>query len=228
MGSAAQNYLRLKEKVAEIAIKSGRTAAEVDLLAVSKRFPPEAVKEVYDAGCRVFGESRPQELRDKAPLLPADIRWHFIGPLQKNKIKYVAGRCVLIHAVDSLELARALSLYAGKHGLRLNVLAEVNMSGEEAKHGFIPEESEERVLELSGLPGLSLMGLMTIAPHTDDRKRIAAAFGGLHGLFEKINNSLAKKMDVLSMGMSADFDIAIREGSTIVRIGSAIFGARRK
>jgi len=227
MDRAAQNYLRLKEKVAELSLQSGRRADEVTLLAVSKRFPAEAVKEVYDTGCRCFGESRPQELRDKAPLLPTDIDWHFIGPLQKNKIKYVAGRSTLIHAVDSLELAVALSDYAGKHGLHLDILAEVNMSGETAKHGFKPDESEEKVLQLSALTGLNLKGLMTIAPYTEDRKKIATAFAGLRGIYEKINEALAKKMDVLSMGMSADFDIAIREGSTIVRIGSAIFGARR-
>ncbi len=227
MDGAAQNYLRLREKVAELALQSGRAADAVTLMAVSKRFPAGAVQEVYDAGCRCFGESRPQELRDKAPLLPGDIEWHFIGPLQKNKIKYVAGRSALIHAVDTEELARALSDYAARHGLQLDVLAEINMSGEAAKHGFRPEESVEKILGLSRLAGLNLKGLMTIAPHTDDRMKIAGAFAGLRGIYEKINAALENKMDVLSMGMSADYDIAIREGSTIVRIGSAIFGARR-
>ncbi|RMH63068.1 MAG: YggS family pyridoxal phosphate-dependent enzyme [Calditrichaeota bacterium] len=227
MGVAADNYRRMREQVAACALRAGRPENAVRLLAVSKRFPPEAIRDVYQAGCRMFGESRPQELRDKTPLLPSDIAWHFIGPLQKNKIKYVARNAALIHAVDTLELARALSEYAVRHNLVLRVLAEYNMSGEPAKHGFDPRAGAEPAWAMMALPGLELRGFMTLAPRTDDAGAISRAFAGLRNIAEKAGEKADVSSFELSMGMSGDYEIAIKEGSTLVRIGSAIFGPRR-
>ncbi len=227
MGLPADNYRRMRERIARLAYETGRPENAVTLLAVSKRFPTQDILDVYTAGCRCFGESRPQELRDKAPLLPRDIQWHFIGPLQKNKIKYVARNAALIHAVDSMELARALSAFAVKLEGKLNILVEYNMSGEPAKHGFDPSTGSEPALQIMQLPALSVEGFMTIGPRTEDAAAISAAFAGLRRIAENTKRETGRASYILSMGMSGDYEIAIKEGSTLVRIGSAIFGPRR-
>ncbi|APF18370.1 YggS family pyridoxal phosphate-dependent enzyme [Caldithrix abyssi] len=218
---------RIYERIEAACQRAGRSREEITLVAVSKTMPPEVIKQAYDAGLRVFGENRPQELRDKARLLPEDIQWHFIGHLQTNKIKYVAPRAVLIHSVDSLRLAEALDQFAEKRSLTIPVLLEVNVSGESSKFGFAPEKTPEAFEKIAGLKHLHIKGLMTIGPLSDDRQKIRQAFRQLYNLREDLQKTASGvELPVLSMGMSGDFEIAIEEGSTHIRIGTAIFGAR--
>jgi hypothetical protein len=223
----ADRLKRVYDDIGNTCIRAGRKPEEVVLVAVSKTFPAEVVREVYDAGMRIFGESRAQEFRDKSPLLPADIQWHFIGHLQKNKIKYVVPEAELIHSVDSLQLARAVSDYAQKKGVTTPILMEVNTSGEEAKFGTAMDSAIDDYLEIHALPGIVTRGFMTMAPFTDDDKVIRLCFSRLR----QIRDALARQLkpeyaEILSMGMTNDFHIAIEEGSTMIRIGTAIFGSR--
>jgi PLP dependent protein len=226
--SRRENLLNIQERITKAAERSGRMHEEITLLAVSKYFPIEDINEIYSLGMRHFGESRAQELRDKAPLLPKDISWHFIGPLQTNKIKYVVPNADLIHAVDSLKLAQAIDNYAGRHKIKPKILIEINTSAEEAKHGFGVEEAVDKILEISEMDDLDVQGLMTMAPHTDDKKDIRKSFAKLKNIQEQLQNDKAGLFKILSMGMSGDFEIAIEEGSTIVRVGTGIFGLRRR
>ncbi len=206
----------------------GRENEHIELTAVSKFFPIEAIEDVYQAGQRIFGESRAQELRDKIPLLPSDIQWHFIGPLQSNKLRYLIPSCQLIHALDSRSIAEALQKYSKKKQHISRVLVEINSSGEASKHGFPTDQAMDAILEICDLPDIDVVGLMTIGPHTDDIQAISRAFSTTRQLMEEANKHLGQaRLNTLSMGMSADFEIAIREGSTMVRVGSAIFGQRR-
>ncbi len=218
---------RVQERIEAACARSGRKADEVTLIAVSKTFPAEVVRQAYDAGLRVFGENRPQELRDKARLLPEDIEWHFIGHLQTNKIKYVVPQAVLIHSVDTVHLARALEQFAEKRALTIPVLMEVNTSGESTKFGFNPAEVPEAFATIKELKHLEVKGLMTIGPLTDDQQKIRQAFKTLASLRDKLTKAFhGHPLPFLSMGMSGDFEIAIEEGSTHIRVGTAIFGAR--
>lgn len=218
---------RVQERIEAACARSGRKADEVTLIAVSKTFPAEVVRQAYDAGLRVFGENRPQELRDKARLLPEDIEWHFIGHLQTNKIKYVVPQAVLIHSVDTVHLARALEQFAEKRALTIPVLMEVNTSGESTKFGFNPAEVPEAFATIKELKHLEVRGLMTIGPLTDDQQKIRQAFKTLASLRDKLTKAFhGHPLPFLSMGMSGDFEIAIEEGSTHIRVGTAIFGAR--
>jgi len=219
----------IRERMAVAARRAGRMPEAIKLVAVSKYFPAGAIRDVYDAGQRVFGESRAQELRDKMPQLPADIDWHFIGPLQTNKLRYLIPACRLIHAVESVEMAEAIQKYSKKKQHITRILVEVNSSGEKSKHGLAPDDVVENVLKIGEYSHIRVEGLMTIGPHTDDIKQITGAFATTRRLLEKCNQYLADKpMRILSMGMSGDFEIAIYEGSTMVRVGSAIFGTRRR
>jgi len=220
-------YANVLEKIDRACEKSGRGAEAVQLVTVSKTFPPDIIKEVYEAGARCFGESRAQEFRDKTPLLAKDISWHFIGHLQKNKIKYVAQKADLIHSVDSMDLAEALSGFATQKNIQISVLIEINTSAEDTKHGFSTAQAEEMYLRINKLPGICTKGLMTIAPYTEDEHKVRRSFCHLRELGERIARHLSEKdLQILSMGMSHDFEWAIEEGSTMVRVGSAIFGPR--
>ncbi len=220
---------RVWERMEAACSRSGRSIDEIQLVAVCKTFPAETVKEVFDSGQRIFGESRAQDLRDKHKVLPADVCWHFIGHLQTNKIKYVAPVAELIHSIDSLHLAEALSRFNQKHDLQSKVLMEVNTSGEESKYGVDPQKAVDTYLAISELKNISTAGLMTIAPFTDDMTVVRNAFRQLTGIKDDVSRHVdSGNPMVLSMGMSADFEVAIEEGSTMVRIGSAIFGARRR
>ena len=224
-----QNLLRVKEKIAKAAERVGRNADEITLLAVSKVFTVDDIKSVYDLGLRYFGESRAQELRDKVPQLAEDIHWHFIGPLQSNKIKYVVPNAELIHAVDSLKLAIEIANYGKSNGVKPAILIEVNTSGEKEKHGFVPGHALDAVLEINALENLEVKGLMTMAAYTENTYQIGKSFSMLNKLYEKIGEHIGhSQFKELSMGMSGDFEIAIEEGSTIVRIGTGIFGPRRR
>ncbi len=218
---------RVEARMEAACRRSGRSRSDVKLVAVSKTFPVETVAKAYAAGLRVFGENRPQELKNKVLALPDDIEWHFIGHLQTNKIKYVAGKAQLIHSVDSMHLARALSDFAQTKNIKPEVLVQVNTSAEASKHGFEPDEAPERFLEISELPGLQVKGLMAMAPFTDEETRVRSAFRKLKAIQTAVlRQAPAALCAELSMGMSGDFEIAIEEGSTIIRVGTALFGSR--
>jgi len=224
-----QSIDHVKERINRACARSGRNPEHVSLVAVTKTLPVETVKQAYDAGLRIFGESKAQEVRDKVPVLPDDIDWHFIGHLQKNKIKYVLPASVLIHSVDSVSLAQAISEFSSKNELKPEILLEVNTSTENSKFGIEPGNAADTFFEISELAHLKLRGLMTIAPFTDDEYLIRKSFRTLAKIRDDIQNQSEsdEKLD-LSMGMSGDFEIAIEEGSTIVRIGTSIFGPRRR
>ena len=203
--------------------------AGVTLVAVSKFHPVEALQEAYDAGQRVFGESRAQELVAKARVLPKDIEWHFIGPLQSNKVKDIAPFIHLIHSIDSVKLLQEVNKQAAKHDRVIRVLLEIHVAEEETKHGFSVEECRELVAHLPELPHVSISGIMGMATQTDDEAQIRREFRTLHCLFEELKAGAFKDSDdfsILSMGMSHDYRIAIEEGSTMVRVGTYIFGER--
>jgi PLP dependent protein len=224
-------HARLKEirdRMERAADRSGRRLSDVTLLAVTKTHPLEVLSEAYGAGLRDFGENRVQEALPKIVALPPDIHWHLIGRLQSNKINKALGRFELIHSVDSPSLAAALSARQG--GTTQDVLLEVNTSGEASKAGVGPEDAQAAAERVSRYPGLKLRGLMTVGPLTDDPEASRAAFRLLKGIFERIRagNRLGEGFSILSMGMSVDFEAAIEEGSTLVRIGRALFGERRE
>lgn len=203
--------------------------AGVTLVAVSKFHPVEALQEAYDAGQRVFGESRAQELVAKARVLPKDIEWHFIGPLQSNKVKDIAPFIHLIHSIDSVKLLQEVNKQAAKHDRVIRVLLEIHVAEEETKHGFSVEECRELAAHLPELPHVSISGIMGMATQTDDEAQIRREFRTLHQLYEELKAGAFKDSDdfsILSMGMSHDYRIAIEEGSTMVRVGTYIFGER--
>ncbi len=201
----------------------------VTLVAVSKFHPVEALEEAYRAGQRVFGESRAQELVAKAKVLPQDIEWHFIGPLQSNKIKEIAPFIHLIHSVDSLKLLQEIEKQAAKNDRVIRVLLEIHVAKEETKHGFSVEECRSLVGTLPELPHVSICGIMGMASLTTDESQIREEFRQLHGLFTELQSANFKDkgdFSTLSMGMSHDYPIAIEEGSTMIRVGTYIFGER--
>ncbi len=226
--SAKENYLRIKSEMEDILIKSGRSADDALLLAVSKTKPVEMLQDVYDAGCRDFGENKVQEIMDKIDKLPSDIRWHMIGHLQTNKIKYIIDKVYMIHSVDTLHLAEAISKEAVKKNVNARILLEVNVAGEESKFGGSLDEARVLFEEASKLPNLTVCGLMTIAPYVEDAEDNRQYFAQLRELSVDL---FGKKTDnkrgvELSMGMSGDYPVALQEGSTIIRVGSNIFGER--
>jgi PLP dependent protein len=226
MNAFEQSLGEVQRRIAEASCRSGRDASAVTLLAVTKTHPSETIRMAYDAGLRDFGENRVQEALSKMDLLPRDIRWHLIGQLQTNKINKIAGRFCLVHSLDSMALANAMSLRLSVSPQE--VLLEVNTSGEESKSGVSPSEAVQVAGQLLSLPHLRLRGLMTVGPLTEDPFRQREAFRVLKGLFDlfRSKSPVACDFDVLSMGMSSDYEIAIEEGSTMVRVGTALFGHR--
>ncbi len=218
----------IRVRIADAAARSYRAASEVELIAVSKTQPAEAVREAYEAGQPVFGENRVQELLAKSPLLPSAVRWHLIGHLQKNKIRKVLPVCELIHGVDSLELAQDIDRIAAECGLFPKILLEVNVSGEGTKFGFKPEVVESQIEQLLALPRVQVEGLMTIAPLCETAEDARPFFAALRTLRDHLAAKSGVPLTVLSMGMSGDFEVAIEEGATLVRVGTAIFGSRPK
>lgn len=202
--------------------------AGVELIAVSKTYPPEALLEAYAAGQRHFGENRVQELTEKHELLYKDIRWHMIGSLQRNKVKYIAPYIHLIHSVDSIELLEEINKHAGRNHRVISCLLQVYIATEETKHGFLPEEVLQffKQNEQEEYPNVHIIGLMGMASFTTNEEQVRAEFRGLKALFDTLNLEYNAGFNTLSMGMSGDYRIAMEEGSTHVRIGSAIFGAR--
>lgn len=196
----------------------------VTLVAVSKTKPMEDIRLLYDYGQLDFGENYVQELTDKQPVLPQDIRWHFIGHLQRNKVKYIAPFVFLIHGVDSLKLLKEINKEAAKHNRVISVLLQVHIATEESKFGFDEKELEDCLQEAAALKNVAIKGLMGMASFTEDQHQVAAEFGVLKALYDRFGPSHA--FSILSMGMSSDYRLAITNGSTMVRIGSLLFGAR--
>lgn len=207
---------------------SGRSREEIELIAVSKTRPAAEIKALYQLGQRHFGENKPQEIRDKCQLLPADIRWHMIGHLQSNKIKYVVGNCAYIHSVDSIKLAREIQAYAEKHQIITNILLQVDIARDGKKQGFTEAEIYQAVEEIGNYSYLRIHGLMTIAPYVANPEENRQIFRRIKQISVDIQtkNYDNVNMNVLSMGMSNDFAVAIEEGATHVRVGTAIFGER--
>ncbi len=205
--------------------KAGRRREDITLVAVSKTNPPEKIMEAYEAGCRHFGENRVQELLGKYDLLPGDIKWHLIGHLQRNKVKYIIDKVYMIHSVDSYRLAEEISKEAVKKGIVVKILIEVNVAGEESKHGTTVEEASELIMQAAKLPGIRIEGLMTIAPFVENAEDNRKYFALLKQLSVDIirKNIDNTNMSILSMGMSGDYPVAIEEGADIVRIGTSIF-----
>lgn len=223
------NLLEVHENMRKACEKAGRSESDVELIAVSKTKPVSALMEAYESGCRIFGENKVQELVDKYNVMPKDIKWHMIGHLQRNKVKYIVDKTALIHSVDSLKLAEEISREALKKQVQVAILIEVNVAGEDTKFGVKPEETEELVRRAAVLPGISIKGLMTIAPYVDDPEENRQYFGKLKQLSVDINqkNIDNVNMNVLSMGMTGDYTVAIEEGATFIRVGTGIFGERK-
>lgn len=226
--SVCENYRAVEEKVINACKRAGRNREEVTLIAVSKTKPVSMLEELLPLGVLDFGENKVQELTAKEEVLPKNIRWHMIGHLQRNKVKYVIDKACMIHSVDSLRLAREISKEAVKHGLVMPVLIEVNVAGEESKFGVSVGETPALVEEVSKLPGIQINGLMTIAPYVEDPEENREIFRNLRKLSVDIRekNFDNVTMSVLSMGMTGDYEVAIEEGATHVRVGTGIFGER--
>lgn len=208
--------------------RAGRKREEVTLIAVSKTKPVETLQEAYDLGVRIFGENKVQELTAKYEALPKDIHWHMIGHLQTNKVKYIIDKAELIHSVDSLKLAETIEKEAAKHDLIADILVEVNVAEEESKFGMKMEEVIPFVEKVSAFSHVRVRGLMTIAPFVEDPEENRSIFADLHKLYIDIKkkNHDNDTVSVLSMGMTNDYEVAIEEGATMVRVGTGIFGAR--
>lgn len=222
------NIEAVEERICSACKRAGRDRSEVRLICVTKTKPVEMLQEAYDAGQRDFGENKVQEICRKKPDLPSDIRWHMIGHLQRNKVKQVIDKAVMIHSVDNLRLAETISKEAVKRGLVMPVLIEVNAAGEESKFGVSPEETEQLIRQAAVLPGLRIAGLMTIAPYTPDAESNRPYFRQLRELSVDIKSKCIDNvtMDHLSMGMTGDYQVAIEEGATLIRVGTGIFGER--
>ena len=227
MSKLSEQLANVLNAVRETAVAAGREQGEVKLLAVSKTFPASDVMEAYQAGQKEFGENRVQELEQKVPVLPKDIVWHLIGHLQSNKAAKAAELADWVHSVDSVKLVNKLSDAAQKAGKTLKILLEVNVSGEESKYGIRSGEELFQVAEAAvSAPAIEWKGLMTMAPAGADGEELKAVFSGLRKMRDELEEKFKIKLPELSMGMSGDYPAAIAEGSTIVRIGTAIFGGR--
>lgn len=228
MSMLLDNLKDVEERIQAACDRSGRNREDVLLVAVSKTKPVEMIEEVMTAGIMDFGENKPQELRDKYEVLPKNLRFHMIGHLQTNKIKYVIDRAVLIHSIDSIHLAEAVNAEAKKHDRIMPVLVEVNVAREESKSGFLVEETENAIREIAKLSNIRVEGLMTIAPFVENAEENRQYFVKLR----KLSVDIAAKnidnvtMHHLSMGMTGDYEVAIEEGATMVRVGTGIFGER--
>ncbi len=223
-----ENIESVEERISGACRRAGRDRSEVHLICVTKTKPEEMLREAYEAGQRDFGENKVQEIVRKKPALPDDIRWHMIGHLQRNKVKQLIGQTVMIHSVDSFRLAEAISAEAVKAGIVIPVLIEVNMADEETKFGVSPGEALQLITDASELKGIKIEGLMTIAPYTEDPESNRPYFAGLRELAVDIGQKCIDNvsMGVLSMGMTGDFEVAIEEGATHIRVGTGIFGER--
>ena len=217
------------EKIEKAAQKSGRSAKDISLIAVTKTVEPWKINKIIDEGILELGESKVQELTQKYDIINRGCKWHFIGHLQSNKVKYIMGKVELIHSVDRISLAKEIQKRAKNKGITMDVLVQTNISGEKSKFGISPEKISQLVEGINQLPNLRIRGFMTIAPFAQKPEEVRYVFSKLRDIAidirkEKPDNSI---MDILSMGMSNDFEVAIEEGANMVRIGSALFGERK-
>lgn len=223
------NLIQVKQNIKVACLQAGRSQEDVTLIAVSKTKPLSLLQEAYEEGCRHFGENKVQELVEKYQVLPKDIKWHMIGHLQTNKVKYIVDKVFLIHSVDSLKLAKEISKEALKKNVTVSVLIEVNVAEEESKFGVKLQDAEELIRSIAPLPGIHIEGLMTIAPYVEDSEENRQYFA----LLKQLSVDISKKnidnvnMSVLSMGMTGDYTVAVEEGASYVRVGTGIFGERR-
>jgi pyridoxal phosphate enzyme (YggS family) len=228
MSSIADNLEGVRTQIAQAAAKANRNPGDVELVAISKTHDATKVREAIEAGQNLFGESRVQEARVKIPELPSNLRWHFVGHLQKNKIRHALPLFELIHSVDSLALAQDINRIAEEDGLHPRVLLEVNVAGEGSKFGFTPEKLREDLENLLALPRLSILGLMTIPPIAEEAEASRKYFVELRELRDRLQTEFHVDLAQLSMGMTQDFAVAVEEGATLVRVGTAILGKRSK
>ncbi len=223
-----ENLKHVREKILEACQKADRDPSEVTLISVSKTKPIDQLMEAYQAGSRDFGENKVQEIMDKYDAMPQDVKWHMIGHLQRNKVKYIIDKVCLIHSVDSFRLAQEISIQAQKKRVPANILIEVNVAGEESKFGVSTEDVLPLVEQSASLPNIKVCGLMTIAPFVENPEENRKYFR----ILKQISIDIGRKnidnvnMEILSMGMTNDFQVAIEEGATMVRVGTGIFGER--
>jgi pyridoxal phosphate enzyme (YggS family) len=228
MADIFENLARVRDQIAQAATKTGRAVTEIELVAITKTHLAAKVRAAYDAGQILFGESRVQEARVKIPELPSNLRWHFVGHLQKNKIRNALPLFEMLHSVDSLALAQDMNRIAEEEGFHPRVLLEVNVAGEGSKFGFKPESLRAEMETLLALPRLSILGLMTIPPLAEEAEASRKYFVQLRELRDRVQTEFHVDLAHLSMGMTNDFAIAVEEGATLVRVGTAIFGERSK
>jgi pyridoxal phosphate enzyme, YggS family len=224
----AENLERVCKQIAEAATKAGRAVNEIGLVAITKTHPAEKVREAVEAGHTLFGESRVQEARAKIPELPSNLRWHFVGHLQKNKIRHALPLFELFHSVDSLALAQEMSRIAAEEGMHPRALLEINVAGEGSKFGFKADTLRAEMESLLALPRLAIEGLMCIPPLAEEAEASRKFFVQLRELRDSLEQEFDVKLPHLSMGMTNDFPLAVQEGATLVRVGTAIFGERSK
>lgn len=222
------NLFDVEQRIQAACDRAGRDRSEVTLIAVSKTKPESDLQEIYDQGIRDFGENKVQELCRKIENMPKDIKWHMIGHLQRNKVKYIVDQVELIHSVDSFRLAEEINIQAKKKKIVVPILVEVNIAQEESKFGVSKEDAIELVKQIAALDGVQIKGLMTIAPYVVDSEENRGYFRKIKDLSVDIENENIDNvcMDIISMGMTGDFEVAIEEGSTMVRVGTGIFGER--
>ena len=227
----AENLRIVEEKICAACARSGRAREDVTLIAVSKTKPIEMMEEAMQAGTNIFGENKVQEILKKEPLLPPapETRWHLIGHLQRNKVRQIAGKVERIHSVDSLRLAEQIQKEYEKIGQTANILVEVNIAKEESKFGLMPEETEDVLREIAKMPNIHVCGLMTIAPFVENPEENRVHFHNLRKLLVDINDKNIDNISMgeLSMGMTGDYEVAIEEGATFIRVGTGIFGSRQ-
>lgn len=223
-----ENLANVEKNIEQACKNAGRNRDEVTLIAVSKTKPVEMLQEIYDENIRDFGENKVQELCSKMEQLPSDIRWHMIGHLQRNKVKYIVGKVELIHSVDTYRLAEEINIQAKKQNVIVPILVEVNIAHEESKFGISAEDAILLVEEISKLENIRIKGLMTIAPYVENPEDNRLYFRKIKQLSVDITNKNIDNvfMEILSMGMTGDYMVAIEEGATMVRVGTGIFGER--
>src|SRR5438477_1482535 len=225
--TVAENLEGVRERIAQAATKMGRAIEDIELVAISKTHDAAKVREAVEAGQSLFGESKVQEARIKIPLLPSNIHWHFVGHMQKNKIRHALPLFELIHSVDSLDLAQAINRIAHEDGLHPRILLEVNVAGEGSKFGFKATTLRAELESLLILPRLSIEGLMCIPPLAEEAETSRKYFVELRELRDALEQEFQMKLPYLSMGMTNDYRVAVEEGATLVRVGTAIFGERK-
>lgn len=223
-----ENLKKVEEKIQRACERSGRSREEVTLIAVSKTKPVEMIREAMASGIVTFGENKVQELLEKQKTITEPLNWHMIGHLQRNKVRQLVGKTARIHSVDSLRLAKQIQADFERQGETADILIEVNMAREESKFGLMPEETEEVIREIAAYPNIRVHGLMTIAPFVENPEENRVHFRNLHKLLVDINSKNIDNisMNELSMGMTGDYEVAIEEGATFVRVGTGIFGDR--